>query len=136
MKRGKLERLSMAIFAAVALLGGAAAKAAPSTDVSASTFVGNLYQYVQNGDITAALDALAHLKALGINYIRIGEMNYGIDSVMNMLSDPVQAKVMLASLASTVQQGVKAYFVAENRVIASVDWGKGEDLFPTGSAGH
>lgn len=135
MKRKNMERLSLAIFAAVAILGGPMARAAQSTNISASTFVANLYQYVVDGDVTAATEALDHLKALGINYIKIGNTNLAIDAVIAMLKDPAQAKLVLAQLATSVKRGITAYFVAENRVIASVEWGSGEDLFPTGSAG-
>jgi hypothetical protein len=135
MKRGKLQRLSIAVAAAAMLLGGAAAKAI-SAEISASQFVGNMHDYVQNGDVTAAKDALQHLLDIGITQIKIGDTYYKVVDLMAMLNDPLTAKMLLAQLTEAVNGGIMAYFVTENRIVASVNWDDGGDgLFPTGSAG-
>lgn len=134
MKLNKLHRLAMAV-AAVGLLAGGVSKAAVSTEISASTFVTNLQQYVQNGDIAAAKDALQQLKSFGIKHIKIGDEMFLIDDVLVALDDPTQANLMITRLVASVNSGLEAYFVAENRVVASVDWSKTPDLFPTSSAG-
>jgi hypothetical protein len=134
MKRGKLHCLTLAV-AAAAMLIGTAAKAV-STDISASQFVGNVYGYVQNGDITAAKDALQHLMDMGITQIKIGDAFYQIADIVKLLDNPTSAQLLLAQLYESVNRGIVAYFVNENRIVASVDWDEGGDgLFPTGSTG-
>lgn len=133
MKHSKLQRLALAVMAAGILFGGA--HRAMSTEISAADFVTNLQQYVENGDITAAKDALRQLQALGINQIRIGDEFYSIADVLVALETPDRARIILATLMASVNAGVTAYFVAENRTVASVEWAPANDVFPTGSAG-
>lgn len=134
MKSTKLQRLAMAVAAAGLLFGGISK--AISTEMSAGAFVTNLHQYVENGEIAAAKDALRQLQQFGIKQILIGTEYYLIEDVLLMLDNPAQAKLILATWAASMKNGVQVYFVAENRVVASVNWDStGSDLFPTGSAG-
>lgn len=133
MKNSKLQRLALAVMAAGILFGGASR--VMSTEISATDFVTNLHQYVENGEIAAAMDALRQLQALGINQIRIGDQFYAIADVLAALDNPSQARMMLATLMASVNAGVTVYFVAENRTVASVEWAPTNDVFPTGSAG-
>jgi hypothetical protein len=134
MKRSKLQRLVMAVMAATMLFGGASQ--AVSTEISAGSFVTSLQQYVENGEYAAAKDALRQLQALGINQIQVGDAYYFISDILLILEDPDQARLLMATLMDSVTNGVTAYFVAEDRVVASVDWlPTGAELFPTGSAG-
>jgi hypothetical protein len=135
MKRGSLQRLTLAIAAATMLLGPATK--AISAEISASAFVTNLYGYVQDGDLTAAKEALTQLQNLGIKQFQIAGVYYRIADILMTLDDPAGSKALLAELYASVNSGIKAYFVSENRVVASVNWDAagGGDLFPTGSAG-
>lgn len=134
MKPSKLQRLAIAVAAAGLLFGGVTK--AISTEISASAFVTNLQQYVENGEIAAAKEALRQLQAFGINQIMVGGRVYVIADLLIALDNPAEARIFLTALAASVSNGVEAYFLAENRVVASVDWSAvGGDLFPTGSAG-
>jgi len=132
MKPIKLHRLAMAV-AAAGLLFGAINKSV-GTEITATAFVANLQQYVENGEIAAAKDALLQLQAFGITQIKVGDEFFMIADILLALDDPAQARLLLAMWAS-VNNGVTAYFVAENRVVASVNWEPAVDIFPTGSAG-
>lgn len=129
-----LRRLAMAIAAAGLLAGGVVT--ALSAEISATAFVTNLDQYVQNGEMAAAKDALLQLKSFGITHIKIGEEYILIDDVLTALADPMQARLVLAHLMTSVNSGITAMFVAEDRVVASINWSPADqDIFPTGSAG-
>src|SRR5690349_9960848 len=119
MKLSKLQRLAMAVAAAGLLFG---VTKAVSTEISAAVFVTNLQQYVENGEIAAAKDALRQLQELGIKQIRIGDEYFLIEDVLLFLDNPAQAKLILAAWAASMNGGVKAYFVREDRVVASVEW--------------
>ena len=133
MKRLKLQRLALAVAAAGLLFGGVTK--AISTEISAAAFVTSLQQYVDNGEIAAAKDALMQLQKFGINQIMIGDQYYLIADLLLALDDPAQAKVLIAMLSVPVTSGVAAFFVKEDRVVASVNWTTNGDIFPTGSAG-
>ena len=133
MKLLKFQRLAMAIAAAGLLAGGLTTRAV-SVEISAAAFVTNLQQYVSNGQIAAARDALLQLKGFGITRMKIGDGYYDINDLLFALEDPAQARQLLAMLAAYVESGVTAHFVAEDRVVASIDWDVGIELFPTSSA--
>ncbi|MGV3490084.1 MAG: hypothetical protein ACO1OG_02070 [Devosia sp.] len=132
MRLSKLQRLAMAVAAAGILFGGISK--AISTEISASVFVTNLQSYVANGEIAAAKDALAQLQAMGINQILIGDQYYLISDLLIALDNPEQALMLVQMLVASVEGGLTAYFVAQNQVVASVNWETGE-LFSTSSAG-
>lgn len=134
MQRKTLKRLAMAIMAASLLVG--VGERAIGLEVSASTFVSNLGGYVANGDVHAAIAALKQLQAMGIKRLRVGTADMMIDQLVQELSNPVASKSMLGALVEALKAGGSAYFVAENRIISSVNWGAAQhDAFPTGSAG-
>jgi hypothetical protein len=133
MKRDRLRKLAMAVAAAGLLVGGITK--AVSTEISASSFVTNLQQYVDNGEYAAAKEALRQLMAFGINQIMIGDQYYLIADLLLALDNPEQARAIIAALSVPVTGGVAAYFVAETRVVASVNW-TDRGIFPTGSAGN
>jgi len=134
MKPIKLHRLALAVAAAGLLAAGISR--AVSTEISAATFVTNLQQYVENGELAAAKDALRQLQSFGIKQIKIGDEYFLIEDVLLFLENPAQAKVILAAWSASMNGGMKAYFVAEDRVVASVNWTPTRgDIFPTGSAG-
>lgn len=124
----------MAVAAAGLLIGGISA--AISTEMSAATFVTNLQQYVDNGEIAAAKDALRQLQGFGIKQIKIGEEFFLIEDVLLMLDNPIQAKLILATWLASMNGGMKVYFVSVDRVVASVNWtATTVETFPTGSTG-
>jgi hypothetical protein len=128
----KVQRLAMIVAAASLLTGGLTSKVM-SVEISATAFVTNLQQYVSNGQINAARDALMQLKGFGITRMKIGDAYYDIDDLLLALNDPTQAAQLLTMLAAYVENGVTARFVAQDRVVASIDWDTGE-LFATSSA--
>ena len=117
------------------MLSGSASRAI-SLEISASKFVGNLNGYVHAGEIASAKDALRHLQAMSVEQISVGGRIYLITDLINMLDNPALAQSVLGDLVAFLQVSGKAYFVAGNCVISSVDWAdSSQDLFPTGSAG-
>lgn len=129
-----LRKLAIAVATMVAV--GGAASGAMALDVTATDFVKNLNTYIQNGDYAAARDALNRLSALKVKQIKIGNKVYAISDLLVALSNPRQSPVLMAELITALNATGVAYFVAEDRVIASVDISAAAaDLFPTGSAG-
>jgi len=129
-----LRKLAIAVATMVAV--GGAASGAMALDVTATDFVKNLNTYIQNGDYAAARDALNRLSALKVKQIKIGNKVYAISDLIVALSNPRQSPVLMAELVTALNATGVAYFVAEDRVIASVDISAAAaDLFPTGSAG-
>jgi hypothetical protein len=115
---------------------GGVASVAMALDVTATDFVKSLNTYIQNGDYAAARDALNRLSALKVRQIKIGDKVYEISDLLEVLSNPRQSPVLMAELIEALNTTGIAYFVAEDRVIASVDISAAAaDLFPTGSAG-
>ena len=132
MKKRTIRRLAIAL-AAAAVLG--TATTALSLEISATTFVTNLDNYVMAGELAAAKDALMQLQRLGVQRIKIGEMTYDIDELIGMMSNPEEARIAVSQLIMSLRYYHTAYFESQNRVIASVNWAAVPDLFPTGSAG-
>ena len=129
-----LRKLAIAVATMVAV--GGAASGAMALDVTATDFVKNLNTYIQNGDYAAARDALNRLSALKVKQIKIGNKVYAISDLIVALSNPRQSPVLMAELVTALNATGVAYFVAEDRVIASVDISAAAaDLFPTGSPG-
>lgn len=133
MKFLKRHRLAL-IVAGASLLAGGLVSNVMSVEISASSFVTNLQQYVSNGQLSSAKDALLQLKEFGITRMKIGDAYYDIDDLLFALNDPTQGPQLLTMLAAYVASGVSAQFVTEDRVVASIDWDTGE-LFATSSAG-
>jgi regulator of sigma D len=134
MRRTKLRQLAMAITATALLASGSFR--AVGLEVSASTFVSNLSDYVSNGDLHAAHSALHQLKTLGVKQIKLGNRIYELDDLIALLANPAQAQAAFAELVLALQTEERAYFVAENRIITSVHWAAAaQDAFPTGSTG-
>lgn len=135
MRRTKLRRLAMAITATALLAGGI--NKAVALEVSASSFVSSVSGYVANGDLRTAQSALLHLKTLGVQEIKLGDTTYTLDQLIALLlNDPATAQVVFAQLVALLEADARAYFIAENRTITSVDWTTGTaDAFPTGSTG-
>ncbi len=133
-KSNNLRNLAIAVATMVAI--GGAATGALALDVTATDFVKNLNTYIQNGDYAAARDALNRLSALKVKQIKIGNKTYAISDLLTALNNPRQSPVLMAELISALKATGVAYFVAEDRVVASVDISAAAtDLFPTGSAG-
>jgi len=133
-KSSSLRKLAIAV-ATMAAVGGVAS-VAMALDVTATDFVKSLNTYIQNGDYAAARDALNRLSALKVRQIKIGNKIYEISDLLEVLSNPRQSPVLMAELIEALNTTGIAYFVAEDRVIASVDISAAAaDLFPTGSAG-
>lgn len=133
-KSSSFRKLAIAV-ATMAAVGGVASVAL-ALDVTATDFVKSLNTYIQNGDYAAARDALNRLSALKVRQIKIGDKIYEISDLLEMLSNPAQSPVLMAELIQALNATGVAYFVAEDRVIASVDISAAAaDLFPTGSAG-
>lgn len=121
--------------AATALLASSSLRAV-GLEVSASTFVSNIGGYVANGDIHAAQAALRQLKTLGVRKIQVGKILYTVDQLIVLLDSPVRAQSVFAALVEALKTEDRAYFIASNRTITTVNWAqKTADEFPTGSAG-
>jgi len=134
MRRTKLRRLAMAITATALLASGSFR--AVALEVSASTFVSTLGDYVANGDIHAAHAALHQLKTLGVKQLKLGKRIYDLDDLIALLANPTQAQSVFTELVLALQTEERAYFVAENRTITTVHWAAAtQDAFPTGSTG-
>jgi hypothetical protein len=133
-KSSSFRKLAIAV-ATMAAVGGVASVAL-ALDVTATDFVKSLNTYIQNGDYAAARDALNRLSALKVRQIKIGDKVYAINDLLAVLSNPRQSPILMAELIDALNANGIAYFVAENRVVASVDISAAAaDLFPTGSAG-
>jgi hypothetical protein len=133
-KSSSFRKLAIAVATMVAV--GGVASGALALDVTATDFVKSLNTYIQNGDYAAARDALNRLSALKVRQIKIGDKVYAINDLLAVLSNPRQSPILMAELIDALNANGIAYFVAENRVVASVDISAAAaDLFPTGSAG-
>lgn len=133
-KSSDLRKLAIAIATMIAV--GGTASHVMALDVTATDFVTNLNGYVQSGDFSAAREALSRLNQMHVKQIKIGDQVYDVGELLSILSNPKQSPEFMAQLMAALKTSGVAYFVSENRVIASVNFSdKSADLFPTGSAG-